>query len=83
VGELVGGLANAGVDLVKSFGGSLAEAPGRISEPFTNRRRGRETQGYIDRIRVMLLAPGSDAPQDTLMHVKALMAEPRQAKSTR
>jgi hypothetical protein len=62
---------------------SMAKASRRSRDRNEHRRRGRETQGYIDRIRVMLLAPGSDAPQDTLMHVKALMAEPRQAKSTR
>ena len=48
-----------------------------------NRRRGKETQGYIDRIRGMLLEPGSDSQDDTLTRVKGLMAEPRQAKSTR
>jgi len=48
-----------------------------------NRRLARETQGYIDRVRAMLLDPRSDSPDDTLTHVKALMAEPRQAKSTR
>jgi len=48
-----------------------------------NRRQAKETQGYIDRIRAMLLDPKSDSPADTLTHVKALMAEPRQAKSTR
>lgn len=47
------------------------------------RRQAKETQGYIDRIRAMLLDPKSDSPADTLTHVKALMAEPRQAKSTR
>ena len=48
-----------------------------------NRRRAKEAQGYIDRIRGMLLEPCSDAAADTLTRVKALMAEPRQAKSTR
>jgi two-component system, chemotaxis family, protein-glutamate methylesterase/glutaminase len=48
-----------------------------------NRRLAKETQGYIDRVRAMLLDPRSDSPADTLTHVKALMAEPRQAKSTR
>ena len=47
------------------------------------RRQAKETQGYIDRIRAMLLDPKSDSSADTLTHVKALMAEPRQAKSTR
>ena len=48
-----------------------------------NRRQAKETQGYIDRIRAMLLDPKSESPADTMTHVKALMAEPRQAKSTR
>src|SRR5579859_1745133 len=48
-----------------------------------NRQQAREIQGYIDRIRAMLLDPRSDRPEDTLTHVKALMAEPRKAKSTR
>jgi two-component system chemotaxis response regulator CheB len=48
-----------------------------------HRRQAKETEGYIDRIRAMLLDPRSDRPEDTLTHVKALMAEPRQAKSTR
>jgi two-component system chemotaxis response regulator CheB len=48
-----------------------------------NRRLAKETQGYIDRVRAMLLDPRSDSPADTLTHVKALMAEARQAKSTR
>ena len=48
-----------------------------------NRRQAKETQGYIERIRAMLLDPKSDSPEDTLTHVKALMAEPRHAKSTR
>jgi two-component system, chemotaxis family, protein-glutamate methylesterase/glutaminase len=48
-----------------------------------NRRLAKETQGYIDRVRAMLLDPRSDSPADTLTHVKALMAEPRKAKSTR
>jgi two-component system chemotaxis response regulator CheB len=42
-----------------------------------NRQQANETQGYIDRIRAMLLDPRSDRPEDTLTHVKALMAEPR------
>jgi two-component system chemotaxis response regulator CheB len=62
---------------------SMAKASGRSAARNENRRRARETQGHIDRIRGVLLEPGSDAPDDTLTHVKALMAEPRQAKSTR
>jgi two-component system chemotaxis response regulator CheB len=42
-----------------------------------------ETEGYIDRIRAMLLDPRSDRPEDRLTRVKALMAEPRKAKSAR
>jgi two-component system chemotaxis response regulator CheB len=45
--------------------------------------RVKETQGYIDRIRGLLLEPGSDDATSTLTKVKALMAEPRKAKSTR
>jgi len=42
-----------------------------------------ETQGYIDRIRGMLLAPQSISPDDMLIKVKGVMAEPRKAKSAR
>jgi chemotaxis response regulator CheB len=45
--------------------------------------QGKENQSYIERIRAMLLDPRSDSPADTLTRVQALMAEPRQAKSTR
>ena len=62
---------------------SMAKGPRRSGDRNEHRRRPKETQGYIDRIRGMLLVPGSGGPQDTLTHVKALMAEPRQAKSTR
>lgn len=48
-----------------------------------NRQQAKETQGYIERVRSMLLDPRSDRPEDTLTHVKALMAESRRAKSTR
>jgi len=48
-----------------------------------SRRQAKETQGYIDRTRAMLLDPRSDRPEDTLTRVKALMAEPRKAKSAR
>jgi two-component system chemotaxis response regulator CheB len=46
-------------------------------------QRAIETQGYIDRIRGMLLEPDSGSPDDTLTQVKTLMAEKRQAKSRR
>jgi two-component system chemotaxis response regulator CheB len=49
----------------------------------STRQRAKLTQGYIDRIRGLLLEPGSDGPSDTLTHVKALMAEPRRAESAR
>src|SRR4029450_4997692 len=39
-------------------------------------RRAKETQGHIDRIRAILLEPGSDSPEDTLTRVRGLMAEP-------
>jgi two-component system chemotaxis response regulator CheB len=49
----------------------------------STRQRANETQGYIDRIRGLLLKPGSNSPDDTLTKVKGLMAEPRRAMSTR
>jgi two-component system chemotaxis response regulator CheB len=42
-----------------------------------------QTEGYISRIRAMLLSPQSNSADDTLTRVKGLMAEPRRAKSTR
>jgi two-component system chemotaxis response regulator CheB len=48
-----------------------------------NRQRLQQTQGYIERIRSILLEPESQSSQDTLTRVKGLMAEPRLAKSAR
>jgi hypothetical protein len=48
-----------------------------------NRQQLLETQGYIERIRSMLLDPQSQSSEDTLTRVKGLMAEPRRARSTR
>jgi two-component system chemotaxis response regulator CheB len=62
---------------------SMTKAARTAAARISTRRRANETQGYIDRIRGMLLEPGSMDPADTLTQVKALMAEPRQAKSTR
>ena len=62
---------------------SMAKESATAALKGENRRQAKETQGYIDRIRAMLLDPKSDSPADTLTHVKALMAEPRQARSTR
>jgi two-component system chemotaxis response regulator CheB len=62
---------------------TMAKGSATASLRSKNRRQANETQGYIDRIRAMLLDPRSDSPADTLTHVKALMAEPRRAKSTR
>jgi two-component system chemotaxis response regulator CheB len=42
-----------------------------------------ETQGYIDRLRGMLLTPESQTDDDTFARVKGLMAEPSRAQSTR
>ena len=47
----------------------------------STRQRAKENQGYIDRIRGLLLEP--DSPGGTLTEVKALMAQPRRAKSAR
>jgi two-component system, chemotaxis family, protein-glutamate methylesterase/glutaminase len=62
---------------------SMTNRRGHSALTSMTRRRAKETQGYIDRIRAMLLEPGSEDPQDTLSHVKGLMAEPRKAKSAR
>ena len=62
---------------------SMTKRPGHARLTSMTRRRAKETQGYIDRIRAMLLEPGSEDPQDTLTQVKGLMAEPRKAKSAR
>jgi hypothetical protein len=62
---------------------SMAEESKTAAVKITHRRQARETQSYIDRVRAMLLDPRSDRPEDTLARVKSLMAEPRQAKSTR
>lgn len=62
---------------------SMAKASRGSAARNESRRRAKETQGHIDRIRGMLLEPGSDSHEDTLTRVKGLMAEPRQAKSTR
>lgn len=66
-------------NLLTSMANDSTTAPLRSK----NRRQAKATQGYIERIRAMLLDPKSESPEDTLTHVKALMAEPRQAKSTR
>jgi two-component system, chemotaxis family, protein-glutamate methylesterase/glutaminase len=67
----------------KNLLASMTEDAANAAVRRRNRQQAKETQGYIDRIRAMLLDPRSDRPEDTLTHVKALMAEPRKAKSTR
>ena len=62
---------------------SMAKTAAHRSLKRSTLQRLGETQGYIDRIRAMLLAPQSDGPEDTLIRVKGLMAEPRKAKSAR
>jgi two-component system chemotaxis response regulator CheB len=47
------------------------------------KRRLKETQGHIDRIRAMLVNPRSNSADDLLIRVKGEMAEPRKAGSTR
>jgi two-component system chemotaxis response regulator CheB len=61
----------------------LTKREGHSTLKSATRRRARETQGYIDRIRGMLLGPGPHDPEDTLTYVKGLMAEPRKAASAR
>jgi two-component system chemotaxis response regulator CheB len=48
----------------------------------SDRQRLGETQGYIDRLRALLVTPESQSPDDTFTRVKGLMAEPSKAKST-
>ena len=62
---------------------SMAKTAAHRSLKRSTLQRLGETQGYIDRIRAMLLAPQSDGPEDMLTRVKGLMAEPRKAKSAR
>ena len=64
--------------LIKMTKDARTAALGRLTAT-----RARETQGYIDRIRGLLLEPGSDEAGSTLTLVRALMAEPRKARSTR
>jgi len=47
------------------------------------RQRSKQTPGYIDRIREMLLASAAHDTDDTLTQVKGIMAEPPKARSTR
>jgi two-component system chemotaxis response regulator CheB len=49
----------------------------------STRQRLAETEGYISRVRAMLLSPQSHTPDDTITRVKGRMAEPRRARSTR
>jgi len=62
---------------------SMTRRGGHSTLMSATRRRARETQGYIDRIRGVLLESGPYNPVDHLTYVKALMAEPRKAKSAR
>jgi hypothetical protein len=47
---------------------SMAEDSTDAAVRRKNRQQAKETQGYIDRIRAMLLDPRSDRPEDTLTH---------------
>jgi two-component system, chemotaxis family, protein-glutamate methylesterase/glutaminase len=62
---------------------SMANTAGHRSLRRSTLQRLGETQGYIDRIRGMLVSPQSDGAEETLTRVKGLMAEPRKAKSAR
>lgn len=65
----------------KNLLASMTKAARAGSLQRSTRQQTKETQGYIDRIRGMLLKP--DSPGATLADVRALMAQPRRAKSTR
>lgn len=62
---------------------SMGKAAVRKSEKASTRQRVRETEGHIQRIRSLLLEPQAQEPADVLTRVKALMAEPRKARSAR
>jgi two-component system chemotaxis response regulator CheB len=62
---------------------SMSKATAHRSLKRSSVQRLGETQGYIDRIRGMLLAPQSQTAEDTVTRVKGLMAASRKAKSTR
>lgn len=66
-------------NLLNSMMKTLVDRPAKRA----NRQQLKQTQGYIDRIRGMLLDPKSDTPEDTLARVKGVMAEPPKAKSAR
>jgi len=61
----------------------MSKTAGHAGARGSTRQRAKEAQGYIDRIRAMLLGPGSNDAADTMTRVKGLMAEPRKARSTR
>lgn len=62
---------------------SMAKTAAQASVKRSTLQRLGETQGYIDRIRAMLLSSQSQGAEATLTRVKGLMAEPRKAKSAR
>jgi two-component system, chemotaxis family, protein-glutamate methylesterase/glutaminase len=62
---------------------SMSKTTAHRSLKLSALQRVREAQGYIDRIRGMLLAPQAHEPDDTVTRVKGIMAESRKAKSAR
>lgn len=62
---------------------SMAKTAVHPSLKRSTRQRLGETQGFIDRIRGMLLTPQSNSAEATLTRVRGVMAEPRKAKSAR
>jgi len=62
---------------------SLSKTTAHRNLKSSHRQRLKETEGYIQRIRSMLLSPDSQSADDTLTRVKGEMAEPRKAKSAR
>jgi two-component system chemotaxis response regulator CheB len=67
----------------KNLLNSMTKRAGREKGKTSVHQRAKETQGFIDRIRAMLLAPAPQSSADTLTRVKGLMAEPRRARSAR
>ena len=62
---------------------SMAKTTSQRTVRASHLQRLGEAQGYIDRIRGMLVTPETGDPAETLTKVRGLLAEPRKARSTR
>ena len=62
---------------------SMVKTAANATAKHDHRQRLLQNDGYIERIRSMLIDPQSQSAEDTLTRVKGLMAEPRKTKSAR